>query len=803
MKKIACVFLVVTLVLAMLPGAISSQEKDDSLFIEGSDRIAIDGTNMLWDVQHVFSKLYPGLSGDALAQALNPYLIDSSPDNVGDTEKFWIQWGPDADHVDLWKQVDATCRAVGDYCYVYVEDAEWGAHITQTEVDEIVDTYDNIIYPVESENFRELPEYKGQTKTTIFLSDIEDGWGTGDPPQNIYIAGYFHSLNYMDDPHSNDRHLINIDTYPGIYHGGVADASHALGVVAHEYQHLLHFWSDPDETTWLNEGQSDYAEFLTLGILEDSHLAYFYAFHSPNLEQWGSGDAEILENYGASLSFMMYLYENFGGAALMSAIHNDTLNGRSSIDAQLPGASFNAVYTDWTLANLLDNPTLVGPNSGAALGYTSYDIGSADTWGYTMTNYLWNAAGFWLNWDWGPYPYSDSLYGLEDTYPSPDAGFWVDTQQQLDANYFIYEAPESPAVFNFNFLGNFGDDAIYQIAQPSVGELEWYSNSGNGWYDGNENTLSQTFDFSAVPCGPLTMEIDTWVDIEEGWDFGYVEVSTDGGTTWTQLQDQDGVMNNTRDPDAYVGVPGAYAFSAEAQAWYYDVTFDLSAYTGSSDVTVRFNYTTDDAYAPFGWIVDNIRLFNGGQLLDGSDLSDATWTPVGWTYTATIYPLEWTVYCVGIPYGGSPGQNDIYEVSLDAVTGDGFLQMPSFGSHYEKVVVVPSMISGEGIGGNFLYAHNGDFQYAPPAAAPVASTFTIFTNAQNAVVEELDKALNVFKTAQNKGYDVSELEPLFDSVNEDVSRANSGVNWIFRAGQLLNAIDTLKQITGRLAEIMA
>jgi hypothetical protein len=35
------------------------------------------------------------------------------------------------------------------------------------------------------------------------------------------------------------------------------------GTFAHEYQHLLEHYSDPDEVNWINEGLSDWAWSLT------------------------------------------------------------------------------------------------------------------------------------------------------------------------------------------------------------------------------------------------------------------------------------------------------------------------------------------------------------------------------------------------------------------------------------------------------------------------------------------------------------------------------------------------------------
>ncbi|MBN1785797.1 MAG: hypothetical protein JW825_02255, partial [Candidatus Methanofastidiosa archaeon] len=146
--------------------------------------------------------------------------------------------------------------------------------------------------------------------------------------------------------------------------------------------------------------------------------------------------------------------------------------------------------------------------------------------------------------------------------------------------------------------------------------------------------------------------------------------------------------------------------------------------------------------------------------------------------------------------------NDIYEMQIDPVTGDGFMQIPGLGSVYDYIVVVPSLVTAENIGGHFAYWHNGDISYSPPASGGVAATFLIFKNAQNNIIDELDKALYLYDRAERNGYDVSGLDQLFDSVNSDVSKANSGVNWVFRAGKLMSAIDTLEIIIDRLILMM-
>ena len=60
------------------------------------------------------------------------------------------------------------------------------------------------------------------------------------------------------------------------------------GTFAHEYQHLLEYYEDPDETSWVNEGLADWAQTLTgyvdpsLPITDqgfDSHIQSFLGYY--------------------------------------------------------------------------------------------------------------------------------------------------------------------------------------------------------------------------------------------------------------------------------------------------------------------------------------------------------------------------------------------------------------------------------------------------------------------------------------------------------------------------------------------
>ena len=125
---------------------------------------------------------------------------------------------------------------------------------------------------------------------------------------------------------------------------------------AHEYQHLLEHYEDPDELTWVNEGISDWAQTLTgyvdpsvpitdLGF--DGHIQCFLGWLSVqtaanpipsdggpenSLTLWGdqTKPSEVLCDYGATYSFMEFLHGRYGDA-LISALHRIDGNGLAGL----------------------------------------------------------------------------------------------------------------------------------------------------------------------------------------------------------------------------------------------------------------------------------------------------------------------------------------------------------------------------------------------------------------------------------------------------------------------------------------
>lgn len=96
-----------------------------------------------------------------------------------------------------------------------------------------------------------------------------------------------------------------------------------------------------------------------------------------------------------------------------------------------------------------------------------------------------------------------------------------------------------------------------------------------------------------------TLSFDDRCDTEANWDFGYVEVSTDGGATYTTLYRCDG---ETSWQSHRIALPAST--------------------DGVADMRLRFRLSTDVSQNRSGWAIDNIRIESGGAQCRAEQLSD-------------------------------------------------------------------------------------------------------------------------------------------------------------------------------------
>ncbi|HEX4815874.1 MAG TPA: immune inhibitor A domain-containing protein [Nonomuraea sp.] len=168
----------------------------------------------------------------------------------------------------------------------------------------------------------------------------------------------------------------------------------------------------------------------------------------------------------------------------------------------------------------------------------------------------------------------------------------------------------------------------------------------NAWWTGLDQdwaNLSLTRDVP-VPAG-TDVRLWMWNNyvIEQDWDFGFVEVSTDGGETWAQQKVFDEAGNEVSTPDDYPD-PNKnlkafgnkkYGLTGDSGGWRHDYV-NLTPFAGQT-IKLRLVFNTDAAFQERGWHVDDFELTNGGTAVWSDDVEsgDNGWKPVGGTFTNT------------------------------------------------------------------------------------------------------------------------------------------------------------------------
>ena len=315
-------------------------------------------------------------------------------------------------------------------------------------------------------------------------------------------------------------------------------------LVAHELQHLIHWNADEMEDSWVNEGLSEVAAGQVTSGGASGGVEIFLENPDTQLTFWPSiGESGI--HYAASNLFFSYLLEHYGGYERARDLLAEAKDSTEGVDDYLDefGTGFEEVFADWVVANYLNTSDGKYSNQSTnARVETLVNVGSG----------------------------GDGEVG------------------QYAADYL--DARNAPGGSTFSFDGS---DSI-DVGVPDASGPYWWSNRG----DGIDTRLTREIDLRDAE--KATLRFKTWYAIEDGWDYGYVAVSTDQGETWTALR---GTQTTGYNPvDAAYG-PG---YTGESGGWIQEEA-DLSAYAGEN-VLLRFEYITDDATNQTGLAIDDIEI---------------------------------------------------------------------------------------------------------------------------------------------------------------------------------------------------
>jgi immune inhibitor A len=181
-------------------------------------------------------------------------------------------------------------------------------------------------------------------------------------------------------------------------------------------------------------------------------------------------------------------------------------------------------------------------------------------------------------------------------------------------------------------------DKTTTLAQPHSAGNMWWTGMDQSWAD---NTITRTIDVPDAADARFWM----WNNyvIEDDWDYGFVEVSTDGGSTWTEQKvfDESGAEVTTpdgySDPNGRMGDYGGkkYGLTGSTADWEHHYV-DLSELAGQS-IQLRLRYATDAAFQERGWFADDLSVTADGTEVwtDDVENGDNGWTADTGTWTDT------------------------------------------------------------------------------------------------------------------------------------------------------------------------
>ncbi len=476
-----------------------------------------------------------------------PETVNSpEPTGVGEVEKFWVS------NVDTNKnfQIDATLRYVGNHIYFWIQN---GVSYQDSDLQLLGNTFDQKIY---------------ETDRQFFGSE----WSPGiDNDPRLYIvfarglgnnlAGYFSSADEVPPAahkysNAHEMFLLNADNLN-------LGEQFTYSVLAHEFQHMIHWYRDRNETSWLNEGFSELAAFLN--GYDVGGFDYLY-MQDPDLQlnDWPNDQNATSPHYGAGFLFTTYFLDRFGEDAT-KAVVADQANGLESIDDVLKqlhetdpvtGKQLTAddVFADWVVADYLNNKSV---------GDGRY---------------------FYHN-----YPNLPPTKDTEQVSSCPEDWQKRDVKQ-YGVDYIHIRC-------NGNLTVSFKGASQVGVLQenPHSGKYAFWSNKG----DESDMTLTHSFDFSNVQ-GPINIQYYTWYDLEKDYDYLYLEASADGGKTWQILKTPSGT---DKDPS---GNSYGWAYNGVSNGWIKE-NVDLSQY-GGKQVELRFEYVTDAAVNGEGLLLDDVSI---------------------------------------------------------------------------------------------------------------------------------------------------------------------------------------------------
>ncbi len=285
----------------------------------------------------------------------------SPPPNpeVGDSWVWWL-WVHDPMPPHFEQHV-CTVRGKSDRGYVVVRDLEWNVSMDQSDVDAILEAWENTsigpypdqgIYEIDSLSFGEPPDQL-DNDPRIYLVWFDFV---------ISADGFFFWFDQFPEGtypsyHSNECEVLYLNT---MSQGGPS-GEYMLAVASHEFEHMIHWKYDENEDSWVNEGMAELAMWF---YGNPDNITGFSSNPDNDLTAWDGNWSDYIQTYLWSL----YFFERYGGHPAVYAVVHEPANSIAGYNAVLDAFGFSEdfddAFADWVVANFLDDTDIADGRFG-------------------------------------------------------------------------------------------------------------------------------------------------------------------------------------------------------------------------------------------------------------------------------------------------------------------------------------------------------------------------------------------------------------------------------------------------------
>ena len=488
---------------------------------------------------------------------------------VGDSDTFAIIGGDGREE----SSVPVELRGMTDNVLIWVEEqAAYSRRSTQAIAEQVEA---QVVAPMRQFlGFRAPPGMDADPRLTIFMIHKPGFWS----------GGYFDTTSLLPRdiyPSSNQREMLVINL--AYSDGSRLPPEQILAIIAHEYHHNLLYFRDFDEEEWLDEALAVYFEYFVGG----SDIIQEYIEHFMEAPGTGLGriflGPEVRAEYGAGGLFLIYAAEQYGDE-FISRLYAESADGWRGIERVLgeyAEASADEVFADWVLANyFLDADLGFGYRELEAAGHAAQPTRAIVEF---------------------PAAHEGSLAQYSSEYLAVDV---------RGADTLALQLTLSP-------------EARFIKAAPAEGEHFYYALTT----DMSNSRLTRAFNLATGRS--IWLEFSVWFDLEEHHEYGYVEVSTDGGDNWEILPGEHTADENSQGrfyPNGYTGNSGGWLRER----------IDLSDYV-LRRILLRFEHYAEFTSTYRGMAIDDLRIDAIG-FHDGFETADEAWIAEGWLRTDNRLP---------------------------------------------------------------------------------------------------------------------------------------------------------------------